>query len=283
MNPDVTPSPGCVPALLSALDRGADVAGPRLYCESDKRWLSPPNDELGLHHDGLRRLARLGGDWARLAEHQWRRHARKHWLARAPLQSFALSGAMLALTRRTWNSVGPFDDLFQLYFEETDWLLRLKRLGLRAWYVPEAEAVHLGGRSAAREPAIMAWFAASAARFEQKHYGAALTALLHAFTPRSTASPAWIATRDTPIRDWTFESVPSRHWPLWVELSPSPLGFPAAVRIMKSGAQSGSQPLDEIAGYLFPGTYYIRVTDRRGHTLERSRLERAADLPVTSY
>ena len=183
MNPDVEVVPGCLSALLQALDGDAAAAGPRFYWERGRKWLLPPTEERNRHSEILRRLARRGGAWAEAAARQWRRHARRHWLAEHPLRSFALSGALLAVRRAAWQIVGPFDEGFKLYFEENDWLLRLKGRGLQACYVPAAEAVHFYNQSAAQEPAAARWMGESAARFERKHYGASFGVLLKALTP----------------------------------------------------------------------------------------------------
>ena len=111
----------------------------------------PPTEERGRRDEIIRRLATRGESQARSARQRWRHHAHNHWLAEQPLISYDLSGALLAVRRDAWENTGPFDEGFKLYFEETDWLMRLKRKGLKAVYVPEAEAVHFYNQSAARE------------------------------------------------------------------------------------------------------------------------------------
>jgi GT2 family glycosyltransferase len=44
-------------------------------------------------------------------------------------------------------AVGPFDESFGAYFEDVDWGLRAQRAGYRSWYVPEAVAYHMEGRT----------------------------------------------------------------------------------------------------------------------------------------
>ena len=149
MNPDVLVLPGCLPALLAALRAGAAVAGPRFYWDRGRRLLLPPAELRTRREELLRLLAGKRGGWAARARRRWRRHARRHWEAREPLPSHALSGSLLALRRSAWEAVGPFDEGFRLFFEETDWLLRARRQGLAGRYVPAAEAVHLYSQSAA--------------------------------------------------------------------------------------------------------------------------------------
>lgn len=58
-------------------------------------------------------------------------------------------GAVLFLSRRAIERVGPFDDRFFLYSEEADWLRRAKAAGLRTVYTPTVRAVHEASRSSA--------------------------------------------------------------------------------------------------------------------------------------
>ena len=54
-------------------------------------------------------------------------------------------GACLLVRREAADEVGLFDEDFFLFSEETDWLYRLHRAGWQVWFVPDAEAVHVGG------------------------------------------------------------------------------------------------------------------------------------------
>jgi len=225
MNPDVIVQPGCVPALLDALDAGAAVAGPRFWWDRGRRLLQPPAEMRTRREELARMLAGKSHVCAERARRRWRRHARRHWEAGEPLPSLALSGSLLALRRSAWEAVGPFDDGYRLYFEETDWLLRAERRGLAGRYVPAAGAVHLYGRSADREPQAAGWFEESARRFRRRWYGSRFTGLLEGLDrrlPRRAAPPSGI-----PPGGLRLPAEPSAY-PLWVEVSPDPLGFPAA-------------------------------------------------------
>jgi hypothetical protein len=156
---------------------------------------------------------------------RWRRHARRHWEAREPLASFSLSGSLLALRRSAWETVGPFDEGYRLYFEETDWLLRAERRGLAGLYVPAAGAVHLYAQSAGREPRAAAWFEESARRFRRNAYGPLFARVLEGldrWIPRHEPGA-----RTIPSGGLRLPVEPSAY-PLWVEVSPNPVGFPAA-------------------------------------------------------
>lgn len=65
----------------------------------------------------------------------------------APVDVDSATGAFVLITRRAWNEVGPFDEGFFLYFEETEWFWRAKRAGWRVVHEPRATVVHLGAES----------------------------------------------------------------------------------------------------------------------------------------
>ena len=78
---------------------------------------------------------------------------------------------MLAISRAAWSRVGPFDESYRLYFEETDWLLRLEAAGLSSRQAAGAEAVHGFAHSTKGEPQAALWFEQSARLFRERHYG----------------------------------------------------------------------------------------------------------------
>lgn len=62
-------------------------------------------------------------------------------------------GAVMAISRRAWRTVGPFDERFFLYLEETDWQVRAASHGLTVKAVLDAEFMHLH-RGGALEGAV---------------------------------------------------------------------------------------------------------------------------------
>ena len=67
---------------------------------------------------------------------------------------FAKAAAFL-LRRDAFDEVGPFDEGFFLFSEETDWCYRLHQAGWEVLFYPGAEAVHVGGASWRRESATL--------------------------------------------------------------------------------------------------------------------------------
>jgi N-acetylglucosaminyl-diphospho-decaprenol L-rhamnosyltransferase len=67
---------------------------------------------------------------------------------------FAKAAGFL-LRRATFDDVGPFDEEFFLFSEETDWCYRLREAGWKSYFYPGAEIVHVGGASWRAESATL--------------------------------------------------------------------------------------------------------------------------------
>jgi N-acetylglucosaminyl-diphospho-decaprenol L-rhamnosyltransferase len=59
----------------------------------------------------------------------------------------SLYGAALLVRRSAVDEVGPFDESFFMFSEETDWLHRFRAAGWKVLYFPGAEVTHVGGAS----------------------------------------------------------------------------------------------------------------------------------------
>ncbi len=85
-----------------------------------------------------------------------------------------VAGACLLMPRAALDKVGPLDERYFLYFEETDWCLRARAAGLAVWYCAVSEVVHLEGRAAATVSDFsLRQFQLSYRLFLRKHHGAA--------------------------------------------------------------------------------------------------------------
>jgi GT2 family glycosyltransferase len=56
-------------------------------------------------------------------------------------------GACMLVRREAAEQVGPLDEDFFLFSEETDWCYRFRQAGWKVLFYPDAEAVHVGGAS----------------------------------------------------------------------------------------------------------------------------------------
>jgi GT2 family glycosyltransferase len=58
-----------------------------------------------------------------------------------------LSGACLCISRGAWEAVGPFNEKLFLYYEDVEWCLRARALGVPLTIALDARAGHSGGAS----------------------------------------------------------------------------------------------------------------------------------------
>jgi GT2 family glycosyltransferase len=74
----------------------------------------------------------------------------------AGVRPLHVMGAAMALRRAAWDEVGPFDERYFMYLEETDWQERLHARGWNVELVPSARVVHLhrGGDGAPGVPPL---------------------------------------------------------------------------------------------------------------------------------
>jgi hypothetical protein len=100
-------------------------------------------------------------------------------------------GSCFLVRRAAADEVGMFDESFFLFSEETDWLYRFGRAGWTVWFVPEAEAVHVGGAThggrmfVENVRGIVHWF--------EKHRG-----------PREAARARWLLVLALRLRGFVF-------------------------------------------------------------------------------
>lgn len=152
MNPDITVRPGSIDALLDFMGANPDVgiAGPKLIkpdgtldpsCYRFPTHMVPAyrRTPLGRLPFGREAIARyLMDDYDRedTADVDW------------------LLGAVLVVRREALEAVGPLDERFFLYFEDTDWCRRFWASGWRVVYFAGAKMVHYHERLSAQ----VAWF-----------------------------------------------------------------------------------------------------------------------------
>jgi len=83
-----------------------------------------------------------------------------------------VSGAAFLIRREVFEKIGPFDEGFFVYAEETDWQLRMHKNGWKVAFIPDVTVVHYGGQSSvAIKDRQFCEFHRSQLRFMRKHYG----------------------------------------------------------------------------------------------------------------
>ena len=80
-----------------------------------------------------------------------------------------VSGACLLIRRKDFNDVGGMDERFFMYTEDVDLCTRVRASGRRVIFCPEAEVLHLRGRSAGRNPETERMRRLSHIAFYDKH------------------------------------------------------------------------------------------------------------------
>jgi GT2 family glycosyltransferase len=116
LNDDVLVDAGCVEALVAAAgDRGA--ASPRI---EGPEGVAFAGGELELRR-GFGRHVEGAGDY--------------------------LSGACICFSRSAWETVGSFNEELFLYYEDVEWCLRARALGVPLTVAADARASHSGGAS----------------------------------------------------------------------------------------------------------------------------------------
>lgn len=68
-----------------------------------------------------------------------------------------LMGAAFITRKEVFNKVGGFDEKLFLYMEEVEWFYRTRKAGFKAYFLKEAEIIHLGmgsSKSGRKEPIL---------------------------------------------------------------------------------------------------------------------------------
>jgi GT2 family glycosyltransferase len=79
-------------------------------------------------------------------------------------------GSCLMLRRQTLNNVGPFDENFRRFFNDVDLCYRIKNVGWKIYFHPDARVVHHKGGSTGKAKRRMIWLSHLAFyRFLKKH------------------------------------------------------------------------------------------------------------------
>lgn len=174
LNPDARVLPGAVDELVAFLEAtpSAGIAGSQLQHPTGEVQASTfrfpslwSEIDSGLRFGPVTKL--LG------------RHHILAPITDVPSPTGWVAGASMLVRRAVFEAIGPMDDGFFLYFEETDFCRRAADAGFESWYVPTSHVVHLVGQSTGvtnakdqnrRRPPY--WFE-SRRRYLRRHHGAA--------------------------------------------------------------------------------------------------------------
>lgn len=254
-NPDVTFAPGSLDALVNV---DAAVAGPALYWDAAHEWLLPPS-EL---HTGSEVLTRALASRSPVLRARWDasriRSRIAFWSLTSPMRVASLSGAVMAIRARAFDAAGGFDERFPLYFEENDFLRRVRGSIV---YVPDAKVRHFYNQSAAQHREHAAWsYAESERRYLAKWNGPFVASLLKRI---ERPLPSLAAVPTTGVIELDRDDVV-------IEASPTPDFATAAGHLPRT--RTISLPPDVLAAYA-GDAIWLRVIERAtGHVLTVNRL-----------
>ena len=103
-----------------------------------------------------------------------------------------VSGACLMLRAAILNETGELDGKFFMYAEDVDYCYRVRQTGSRILYTPEAEIIHLRGKSAETSSEKTALeYRRSQLYFYSKHYGRSKVLFLKSYLLPKLAF-AWV-------------------------------------------------------------------------------------------
>ena len=175
LNSDTIAPPGAIDKLVTRLQRSPEVAvvGPRLVNGSGQAELSfgPMMSPLAEWRQGrlIKGVAANDREAVARVEAMTRQERRVDWV----------SGACLLVRRVDAEAVGLLDERFFMYTEDVDFCASIRARGRQVLFAPEAEVIHLRGRSAATaSTATRQAYERSHLAFYRKHHPLWLPALL---------------------------------------------------------------------------------------------------------
>jgi GT2 family glycosyltransferase len=140
LNTDATLTPRAAETLVSFLDANPSAA---MACGQ----LLNTDGSLQNSVAAFPSLLTLAGNETLLGLLFPRRFVGKRRPPKAPVAVDSCIGACLVVRREAANRVGPLDERYFFFMEETDWALQMHRAGWRVFFVPEARIVHAQGSS----------------------------------------------------------------------------------------------------------------------------------------
>ncbi|MGH9462604.1 MAG: glycosyltransferase family 2 protein [Vicinamibacteria bacterium] len=192
LNNDAVVTLGAVDTMLRIMQEKPEVGalGPLLRNEDGSVQISYGR-MISFHTEAIQRFltkgnARCNPLVRRFIENRSKREAYPDWV----------SGACMMLRAEILETTGLFDDYFFMYCEEVDLCERIRRAGYRVFYTPEADVIHVGGKSTEANPEKAAFeYRRSQLYFYSKHYGRGRVLLLKAYLLVSIAVRWLLGTR----------------------------------------------------------------------------------------
>ena len=182
LNSDTELLPGALEECVAYLDSHPDVGvvGPQL--------LNPDGSKQNCIHNAPTLVSELVGQ-SLLRRLFPQRYPSRHRDYSEPLEVEAVLGAALMVRADVVQRVGPLDEDFFFFLEETDWCCRIRAAGFKVVHLPSAELVHISGAASKQKAPLRTRIEYHRSRytFFAKHYGALGNALLKGIVLTKTA------------------------------------------------------------------------------------------------
>jgi len=144
-NPDIEFLEGSLSGMMAALESGYTVVGPQLVWDREGSIHLPVPDDPAPRAEFQRaRTRRWQSTWERGLD-GYLETLLRYWSATVPVEAPSLRGPALLLSREAFFGLGPWDEGYFLYYEETEWFYRARRRGARLAVVGGARVHHAWG------------------------------------------------------------------------------------------------------------------------------------------
>jgi GT2 family glycosyltransferase len=145
LNPDAYIGPGSIENGIAFMEknRQCGLCGGRIISPEGK--LEPSARRFPSSISKFLTISGLSGKFPSSAvfnRHEFGGFAHDH-----PMEVDWVPGTFTIVRKEMLDSIGPFDQRFYLYYEETDLCLRAKHAGWTIYFIPDAEVMHIGGAS----------------------------------------------------------------------------------------------------------------------------------------
>jgi GT2 family glycosyltransferase len=130
LNDDVVLDPDCLTAMLAVGDSDPriGVVGPLVYHHNEPNVIQSAGGLLGKRWESIH----LGKNEQDIGQYE------------IPSQVEWISGCAIMVRREAIEQVGMLDQTYFMYWEETEWCIRLARAGWKIFMTPEAKIWHKG-------------------------------------------------------------------------------------------------------------------------------------------
>jgi len=266
-NPDVLYLKNSIKELITAIDSVSNcgAVSPRVWWDEKQTFLLPNNELITPGYIFIKSLASHNVYLEKYILREWLKKTLLYWKAEKYLEVELISGSCIMTRKNIVNMVGNFDEQFPLYFEDTDWFLRVKKAGYTLYYVPEANVVHFYNQSAKQEKeSSNLKFNLSMKKFLRKHF----KKQMYLFDPLNKV----LDYKSVSVKSFSFKELGFLKEPIFFTikhnsaklllLSPNECMMPAAASFLKSDYFVMNKYLWDRLSY---GRYFIKIFDLNGN------------------